>query len=236
MPQSAGEGKRADIMPDRDKAAEQAIMLELLGAVEKGGITQRKLSSELGIAVGLVNAYIKRCISKGYIKVTQAPPRRYAYYLTPKGFLEKSRLVAEYFVYSFDFFRRARTSCEAALAAAEAAGHRRLALIGASELTEITLLVATEGNARIVTIVDPDCPHSRFHGVPVTADLASVAQKIDAAVITSLSQPLSALQATVDVLGKSRVHVPSVLTEIAGTPKAPLRAQPMKNADHARAR
>lgn len=223
-------------MADRDKVSEQAIMLELLGAVEKGGITQRKLSSELGIAVGLVNAYIKRCISKGYIKVTQVPPRRYAYYLTPKGFMEKSRLVGEYFVYSFDFFRRARASCEATLAAAEAAGHRRLALIGASELTEITLLVASEGNAKIVAVVDPDCAQPRFHGIPVVADLASIAPKIDAAVITSLSEPLAVLQATVGVLGKSRVHVPSVLAKIAGSPKAPPRAPQPKNGDHARAR
>ena len=74
---------------DRQKAAEEATILELLGAVERGDITQRRLSRELGIAVGLVNAYIKRCINKGYIKVKAIPPRRYAYYLTPKGFSEK---------------------------------------------------------------------------------------------------------------------------------------------------
>ena len=223
-------------MPDRDKPAEQTIMLELLGAVEKGGITQRKLSGELGIAVGLVNAYIKRAINKGYIKVTQAPPRRYAYYLTPKGFIEKSRLVGEYFFYSFDFFRRARASCEAALAAAQAAGHRRLVLIGASELTEIALLVATEGNVKIVAVVDPDCAQPRFHGVPVAASIQDLTQKVDAAIVTSLSDPLVSAKAAVDVLGPSRVHVPSVLAKIAGTLKAPPRTPSAKNADHARAR
>src|SRR5436305_13808315 len=122
---------------DRQKALEQATILDLLGAVERGDTTQRRLSRELGIAVGLANAYIKRCISKGYIKVKAVPPRRYAYYLTSKGFSEKSRLVADYFVHSFDFFRRARASCKAALLAAKAGGHKTLALIGATELTEI---------------------------------------------------------------------------------------------------
>ena len=43
----------------------------------------------------------------------QVPLNRYAYYLTPQGFAEKSRLTAEYLAASFDFFRRARGDCAA---------------------------------------------------------------------------------------------------------------------------
>jgi predicted transcriptional regulator len=85
---------------NRDKTSERVILLGLLDAVERGDVTQRSLSRELGIAVGLVNAYVKRCMNKGLIKVQQIPPRRYGYYLTPKGFVEKSQLVASYFVHS----------------------------------------------------------------------------------------------------------------------------------------
>jgi DNA-binding MarR family transcriptional regulator len=74
----------------RDKTSERAILLGLLDAVERGDVTQRSLSRDLGIAVGLVNAYVKRCTKRGLIKVRQIPPRRYGYYLTPKGFVEKS--------------------------------------------------------------------------------------------------------------------------------------------------
>ena len=55
-------------------------------------LTQRDLSSRLGIALGLVNSYIKNLIAKGYITVKAIPTKRYAYYLTPKGFAEKTRL------------------------------------------------------------------------------------------------------------------------------------------------
>src|SRR5207248_6441905 len=90
---------------DRDR-----IMLGLLESVERGGEqSQRRLASELGIALGLVNAYLKRCITKGLVKVTHAPARRYAYYLTPQGFAEKSRLTVDYMSYSFSLFRRARS-------------------------------------------------------------------------------------------------------------------------------
>jgi predicted transcriptional regulator len=84
----------------------QRIMLGLLQSVERdGGQSQRRLAAELGIALGLVNAYLKRCIKKGLVKVSEAPARRYAYYLTPHGFAEKSRLTVDYLSYSFSLFR-----------------------------------------------------------------------------------------------------------------------------------
>src|SRR5438045_4898592 len=92
----------------RSEDSENArIVLGLLESVERDGVqSQRKLASELGIALGLVNAYLKRCVRKGLLKIGQAPPRRYAYYLKPHGFAEKSRLTVEYLYSSFYFFCR----------------------------------------------------------------------------------------------------------------------------------
>ena len=99
------------------------IMLGLLDAVEQNRAqSQRLLASELGIALGLVNAYLKRCIKKGLVKVRSAPARRYAYYLTPQGFAEKSRLTVEYLSYSFSFFRQAKTDCSELFQAAPKRG------------------------------------------------------------------------------------------------------------------
>ena len=67
-------------------------------------ITQRALAGELGIALGLANAYLRRCVRKGLVKMHQVPINRYAYYLTPQGLSEKSRLTAEYLAVSLDFF------------------------------------------------------------------------------------------------------------------------------------
>ncbi len=80
-----------------DDPDDARIMLGVLQAVEAGEVrSQRHLAAELGIALGLANAYVKRCIRKGLMKVSEVPARRYAYYLTPQGFAEKSRLTAEY--------------------------------------------------------------------------------------------------------------------------------------------
>jgi DNA-binding MarR family transcriptional regulator len=211
---------------NRDKTSEQGILLGLLEAVERGDVTQRSLARELGIAVGLVNTYVKRCVTKGLIKVRHIPSRRYGYYLTPKGFLEKSQLIASYFVHSFDFFRRARTSCEAVLSSAATAGHRRIGLAGASELAEIAVIVATEIDVEIVTIIDGSTKKLRILGLPVTETFAAAANSVDAVVITNLSDPQVTYEAAISVFGGKRVYMPSVLANIVtradrplGTPK-----------------
>ena len=83
------------IMNDNQK--EDATTLGILNAIDdKNDITQRHLAARLNVALGLTNSYLKRCIHKGLVKVHQAPATRYLYYLTPKGFTEKSRLTSAY--------------------------------------------------------------------------------------------------------------------------------------------
>src|SRR6202166_4135736 len=126
-------------------------MLGLLDAVERERAqSQRLLASELGIALGLVNAYLKRCVKKGLVKVRHAPARRYAYYLTPNGFAEKSRLTVEYMSYSFSLFRRAKTDCMDALGSARERGFTRIALYGVSDLAEIATICALDSGVTIV--------------------------------------------------------------------------------------
>src|SRR5262249_15874103 len=114
-----------------ENAETSRIMLGLLDAVEQDRAhSQRHLASELGIALGLVNAYLKRCIKKGLVKVRQVPARRYAYYLTPQGFAEKSRLTVEYLSYSFGFFRQAKHDCSELFGVAKGIGVQKILLAG----------------------------------------------------------------------------------------------------------
>src|SRR5258708_25405695 len=98
---------------DKDNGSfgnQDEILLVVLTVVERDANTsQRGISRELDVALGLPNAYLKRCVRKGLIKIKQVPRRRYVYYLTPQGFIEKSRLAGEDFSASFNFFRRARS-------------------------------------------------------------------------------------------------------------------------------
>jgi len=193
-------------------------MLGLLAAVERdSALTQRHLARELGIALGLANAYLRRCAKKGLIKMRQVPLNRYAYYLTPRGFAEKSRLTAEYLSTSFDFFRQARRDCATLLAAAVERGWRRVALVGAGELAEIAVLGAAESGVDIVAVIDAEGPRS-CAGRPVVADLAALSPgaALDAVIVTDMRAPQACYEATltaaaVQGLSAERVLAPQLL-------------------------
>ena len=197
----------------QDREIENArIMLGLLESVERNRThSQRHLAAELGIALGLVNAYLKRCVKKGLLKVSKAPARRYAYYLTPQGFAEKSRLTVEYLSYSFSFFRRAKSDCTAVLDAARALGFQRVVLAGVSDIAEIAIICALESGIAIAAVVDPQSSLSRFVGFPVVASFDDVDGAFDAVVVTDIAAPRASYAAAVERFGKERVLAPSML-------------------------
>ncbi len=197
MPAVSTNGTRRDL-------AEDEIVLGVLDVIERDQhVTQRHVASELGIALGLANAYLTRCIRKGLIKVSQIPRRRYAYYLTPQGFSEKSRLTASYLSHSLSFFRSARGQCAEIFAAAAAKRQSRLVLVGPGDLAEIATLVAREAE---VTIVATLAAHTEELGTALTA-----LGNIDAVVVTALENPREVFSASIAALGEDRVYAPSLL-------------------------
>lgn len=188
------------------------IVLGLLESVERdGGASQRRLAAELGIALGLVNAYLKRCMKKGWVKVTEAPARRYAYYLTPHGFAEKSRLTVEYLTYSFGFFRQAKTDCSELFRAAKSREMSKIVLVGQSDLAEIAALCAMELGIEIVGLVQAGATQSRFIGLPVYTDFDRIPTPFDAVLITDVRDARQTCEAAVARFGINRVLMPNLL-------------------------
>jgi predicted transcriptional regulator len=192
------------------------IILGVLNAVEENSVvTQRSVAHELGIALGLANAYIKRCVTKGYIKVTHAPAKRYAYYLTPKGFAEKSRLTAQYLAISFDFFRLARSQCSALFTECETRGWSRIALCGGGELAEIAVLCAESHAVMLIGVVETS-GSSGIGKLPLVSSLAELA-KPDAVLITDQRTPQVTYDRIVSLLPRERVLAPRLLN-VSRTP------------------
>jgi predicted transcriptional regulator len=204
------------VVNGREASKGDEIVLGVLSAVERNSrVTQRHLARELNIALGLANAYLKRCAKKGLIKIRQVPLNRYAYYLTPRGFAEKSRLTAEYLRVSLDFFRQARRDCAALMEACRTRGWLRLALYGAGELAEIAVLSAAEADVEIVCVIDPETTARSCAGRPVAADLAAALALagtggIDALLVTDTRAPQQAFvaaRAAAEAAGLTPGHV-----------------------------
>lgn len=190
---------------------EEQRVLELLDAVGKqSNVSQRHLASNMGIALGLANSYLKRCIRKGFIKISEAPANRYLYYLTPKGFAEKSRLTARYLSSSFAFYRRAGDSCLDVFQKCVSQGWHHILLYGMSDLAEIATLRAQELDIRIIGILEPHTERHRFAGVPVWHSLRQ-AEPFDVCVLTELNSPLLSYEQLLKDVDKEQILIPDIL-------------------------
>jgi hypothetical protein len=143
--------------------------------------------------------------------MSAVPARRYAYFLTPQGFAEKSRLTVEYLSFSFGFFRQAKQDCRTVLKAARKRGFARVVLAGKSELTEIAVICALESDVEIVAVVDDGSNGGRFVGVPLVRRFDDLADKPDAVVITDLLSGHRIYKEAIGYLGGERVLVPELL-------------------------
>ncbi|HEY2036750.1 MAG TPA: winged helix-turn-helix transcriptional regulator [Steroidobacteraceae bacterium] len=204
------------------ETGDPGIVLSVLTSIERdSSITQRKLANELGIALGLANAYLRRCVRKGLIKMSQVPLNRYAYYLTPQGFTEKSRLTAEYLAVSLDFFRRSRSDCVALFRQCEALGWRKVALYGAGDLAEIAILSASDTAVEVICVIDSRVAGRRCGGLPVVQDLAAALTcgnpgGLDGIILTDTQSPQASFEnlsslAEQSGLPRHSVLAPSVL-------------------------
>lgn len=153
---------------DTRQHTEQKVMVHLLTEIEGNpSFTQRGLASELGIALGLMNQYLKSCVTKGWIRASQISPRRISYFLTPEGFKEKSHMVKDYLARSLTFFRDARMQCEALFAECQQKGWQKIGLIGAGDLADIAQLVA-QGIDLHVSLINQDADFKAYDAIVIT--------------------------------------------------------------------
>ena len=185
--------------------------LEFLAAIERGEvITQMALRKRIGVSIGLVNALLKRGMRNGYVKARKVPFKRYAYYVTPEGFGEKSRLVATYLENSLAFFRGARNEYADIFARECAAGRSRLVLVGSGELAEIAILAAWGEGLTLLALLDAETNQEQHYGVRVIRSLEEIGQ-FDAVVITDSRTPQQSYEAMCERLPEVQVLAPSLL-------------------------
>ena len=117
---------------------EELRTLTLFNTVEsRPEINQRQLARELDVSLGLTNTYFQRVLKKGWIRAQQVKPRRWLYFLTPKGALEKSRLSLSYLHRTLNSFRELKSKGDEHLRILSKKGVRGIHLCGEDDLTEV---------------------------------------------------------------------------------------------------
>ena len=117
---------------------EELRTLTLFNTVENSPkINQRQLAQELDVSLGLTNTYFQRVLKKGWIRAQQVKPRRWLYFLTPQGALEKSRLSLFYLHRTLNSFRELKSKGDEHLRILSNKGVSGIHLCGEKDLTEV---------------------------------------------------------------------------------------------------
>jgi len=148
-------------------------------------LTQRDLSKRMGIALGLVNSYLKNLIAKGYITVRNIPSKRYAYYLTPKGFAEKSRLAYDLLHDYTRIYREAKNNYRQLFFELERSGAKRIVFAGADEVAEFAYITLLDTKLELAGVVDSDRAEEVFFGRKIQPMTGLNNMEYDSIVITS---------------------------------------------------
>ena len=200
----------------RDNDQDNLRSFLLMSELEKGEpISQREIAGRLGIALGLVNSYLKTLGAKGFVTVKAMPRNRFAYLLTPKGFAEKSRLAFRHLGNFHKLYRVTRQDSLALFRTLREQGVERVAFCGLDDLSEIAYLSLQEAGLKLAVVMDEQ-PAGRFLDLPVVSLEEGIRADTPAIVITTLPRA-EQLKRDLLALGveEERIYGPSLSYEEA---------------------
>jgi DNA-binding Lrp family transcriptional regulator len=138
---------------------------------QEAPVSQRSLSQELGIALGLTNLLLRRLAAQGWIRIVRLRPNHARYLITPAGFVQKARLSRDYFLHTVRFYGEARDRVQQQLAQIRHASHATepasIVLYGAGELAEVGWLCVQRTSLRLIGVVDDSNAGRDFFGCAV---------------------------------------------------------------------
>jgi len=150
------------------------LELRILSKIEETeNLSQRIISKELNVALGLANSLIKKFIKKGFLKLKEAPMKRYMYYLTPKGLVEKTKLTKEFLETSLFFFKKSKEEYENEFKKIKNK-NKIVVLCGISDFTDIAILAAKIQDVKIDYIYQKKKKIRNYCGISIVNNLTDI--------------------------------------------------------------
>ena len=128
------------------KQQEYALLNEI---AQDSMVTQANLSQRLGMAIGSVNWYIKRLITRGWVKVSHLDRTRLKYDLTPEGMSIFTQRALLYAGDSLKVYGNLRQKAKTLVSELKQKNIRRVYLDGQDEMSDILRLTCIEAGIRI---------------------------------------------------------------------------------------
>lgn len=137
--------------------------LEILKTVDEDSLlNNRKAASKLGVSVKLAHTTLSRMVEKGLLNIKKENSRKWHYFLTPQGILEKARLTVSFFEFSMQFYKEARKLSAQLCRDLSESERKRVILLGSGELAEITYLGIQEWGLELIDVISTEGQNAKF--------------------------------------------------------------------------
>jgi DNA-binding MarR family transcriptional regulator len=143
------------------RASEDEYDRQILQAIASGErVTQRSLSGEMGVALGLTNLLIRRLVAKGFVKVVGVGTRHVRYLMTAAGWEALGRATRLSLENTLNLYTQTRELIRTNLSIvserceADAAGQKRVVFYGAGDVAEIAYVSLQSTDLTLVGVVD----------------------------------------------------------------------------------
>lgn len=170
---------------ERSQARELDVLSCLLSTPQT---SQRQLSQQLNIALGLSNSLVRNLVKKGCLRASKAGWKRWVYTLTPYGLSYRLRLMVAYIRRFLDDYSNVRKILRDQLNTLVLHEESRVAIVGTGELAELVYLGLREHAVEEVEIydvdVDVDC---KFLGFDVREVERLAPERFDKVLIAALN-------------------------------------------------
>ena len=156
----------------RFEAEHDRKVLQAIASGER--VTQRSLSRELGVALGLTNLLIHRLAGKGYVKVSKVGTRHVRYLMTPAGWEALAAATRQSLENTVHLYTETREQIRCSLSQISSRcrpngdGQKRVVFYGAGDVAEIAYVSLQTTDLTLVGVVD-DRRTGRFFNLTISA-------------------------------------------------------------------
>jgi hypothetical protein len=195
------------------RPSEEIRDLRLLEELERNPIiSQRELSHKFNIALGVTNACLRRMARKGWIRITELNRKRIGYYLTKKGFLEKSKITFDLVTGIIEHYSELKKVIGERLLEMQVDGVRRIVFYGVSDEMEVAYITLQGVDLKLVGIVEDD---EKFTArIILGYELEPVSRikelKPDGVLITSLAESVGKKERLKKMIDVKKIHVKDI--------------------------
>jgi len=136
----------------------------LLEIKKNPSTTQRLLSRNLNISLGLTNSILKNLIHRGLLKAKKDTGRKLLYIITPKGMSNVSRLMYSRFQETLHYYHYTKDLLTAYLMKLYQQGEKTVNIYGTGQLAEITYYAGISTPLKLNATISDDPSIEKFLG------------------------------------------------------------------------